>query len=70
MAIEEFLQVYNFVHDETSVITWSQGVVLRIIDTEVSYLGHVLIKKRAPSSSSLEDPLINLTVNDNYSIQV
>ena len=70
MAIEEFLQVYNFVYNETSVITCFQGVVLRIIDTEVSYIGHVLIKKQTLGSSSLKNPLVNITVNYNYSIHV
>ena len=45
MAIEECLQVNNFIYNETTTITWLQGVVLRIIDTKVFYVVHVLVKK-------------------------
>ena len=70
MAIEECLQVNNFIYNETTTITWLQGVVLRIIDTKVFYVVHVLVKKQTLSSSTLKKPLVNITVNYNYRIHI
>ena len=70
MAIEECLQVNNFIYNETTTITWLQGVVLRIIDTKVFYVVHIPIKKQTLGSPSLKKPLVNITVNYNYRIQI
>ena len=70
MTIEEILQVNYFLYVETTAITWFQGVGLRIIDTKVFYVVHIPIKKQTLGSPSLKKPLVNITVNYNYRIQI